>query len=99
MNLAQLFSQFADAIAEAVVRTYPPVYDAETRRTCGVDLRRLIRKPPGAQADAIRATALSLQRQRATTVGGERGVGKRFCAAVAAYRAGGRRDLLICPRQ
>jgi superfamily II DNA or RNA helicase len=88
---------FADAIADAVVRTYPPIYDAETRRTCGFDLRRLLRKPLGAQADAIRATALSLQRQRATIVVGEMGVGKSFAAAAAAYLAGSRRVFLVCP--
>ena len=68
MRLPEFLTAFADAISDAVVRTYPPLYDAETRRSCGFDLRRLIRKPLGAQADAIRATALSLQRQRATIV-------------------------------
>jgi superfamily II DNA or RNA helicase len=97
VRLPEFLSAFDDAIAEAVVRTYPPIYDAETRRTCGFDLRRLLRQPLGAQADAIRATALSLQRQRATIVVGEMGTGKSLCAAAAAYLAGCRRVFLICP--
>ncbi len=97
MRLPEFLTAFADAIADAVVRTYPPVYDAETRRSCGFDLRRLLRKPLGAQADAIRATALSLQRQRATIVVGEMGVGKSTVAAAAAYLAGCRRVFLMCP--
>ena len=45
MRLPEFLTAFADAIADAVVRTYPPVYDADTRRSCGFDLRRLLRKP------------------------------------------------------
>jgi hypothetical protein len=97
MRLHEFLTTFGDAIAEAVVRSYPPLYDAETRRTCGFDLGRLIRRPLGAQADAIRATALSLQRQRATIVVGEMGVGKSGVAAAAAYLAGCRRVFLVCP--
>ncbi len=97
MRLPEFLTAFADAIADAVVRTYPPMYDADTRRSCGFDLRRLLRKPLGAQADAIRATALSLQRQRATIVVGEMGVGKSTVAAAAAYLAGCRRVFLMCP--
>jgi hypothetical protein len=97
VRLPEFLTAFAEAISDAVVRTYPPLYDAETRRSCGFDLRRLIRKPLGAQADAIRATALSLQRQRATIVVGEMGVGKSGVAAAAAYLAGCRRVFLTCP--
>lgn len=60
MNLGAFIERHRDAIAAAVIRTYPPLYDAETRETCGFDLRRLLRRPLGGQADAIRATALSL---------------------------------------
>jgi superfamily II DNA or RNA helicase len=76
VRLQEFLAEFADAITDAVVRAYPPVYDAETRRSCAFDLSRLLRRPLGAQADAIRATALSLQRQRGTIVVGEMGVGK-----------------------
>jgi superfamily II DNA or RNA helicase len=97
MRLPEFLTEFADAIAEAVVRTYPPLYDAGVRRSCGFDLHRLLRRPLGAQADAIRATALSIQRQRATIVVGEMGTGKSYCSAAAAYLAGCRRVFLVCP--
>jgi hypothetical protein len=80
-----------------VIRTYPPVYDAQTRRTSIFDVRRLLRRPLGAQADAIRATALSLQRHRGTNVVGEMGTGKTTIAAAATYLAGFRRVLVLCP--
>jgi hypothetical protein len=97
VRLPEFLTAFADEISDAVVRSYPPLYDAETRRSCGFDLRRLMRKPLGAQADAIRATALSIQRQRATIVVGEMGSGKSAVAAAAAYLAGSRRVFLVCP--
>ncbi|MCC6903829.1 MAG: hypothetical protein IT377_32980, partial [Polyangiaceae bacterium] len=97
MRLADFLDTYRDAITDAVVRTYPPLYDAETRRACGFDLHRLLRRPLGAQADAIRATALSLQRQAGTIVVGEMGCGKSYCAAAAAYLAGCRRVFLLCP--
>ena len=97
MRLAEFLDAYRDAITEAVVRTYPPLYDAETRRTCGFDLGRLLRRPMGAQADAIRAAALSLQRQPGSIVVGEMGSGKSLIAAAAAYFAGCRRVFLVCP--
>ena len=97
MNLGEFLTRYGDAVAAAVVRTYPPVYDAETRRTCGFDLRRLLRRPLGGQADAIRATALSLRLNPGTNVVGEMGSGKSLVAAAAAYLAGYRRVLVVCP--
>ncbi len=97
MNLAELIDRYNNAITRAVVRTYPPVYDAEARRACGFDLRRLLRRPLGAQGDAIRAIALSLQRGAGTNVVGEMGVGKSMLAVAAAYLAGFRRVLILCP--
>ena len=58
---------------------------------------RLLRKPLGAQADAIRGAALSLEAHRGTTVVGEMGTGKTFIAAAAAHLAGFRRILVLCP--
>lgn len=80
-----------------MVGTYPPLYDAETRQTCGFDLRRLLRRPLGGQADAIRATAFSLRLHSGTSVVGEMGCGKSLVAAAAAYLAGYRRVLVVCP--
>jgi len=97
MNLADFLDRYGDAVAEAVIHTYPPLYDAETRRTCRFDLRRLLRRPLGAQADAIRATALSLGRHAGTNVVGEMGVGKSLIAVAAAYLADCHRVLVLCP--
>jgi hypothetical protein len=97
MNLADFLDRYGDALAEAVIQTYPPLYDAEARRTGGLDLGRLLRRPLGAQADAIRATALSLSRHAGTHVVGEMGVGKSLIAVAAAYLAGFRRVLVLCP--
>lgn len=97
MNLTEFLDRYRDGITEAVIRTYPPIYNAETRAACGLDLRRLLRRPLGAQADAIRATTLSLQRHRNTNVVGEMGTGKSFIAAAAAHLAGRRRVFILCP--
>jgi hypothetical protein len=97
MKLPQFLELYGIALAEAVARTYPPLYDAETRRTCGFDLDRLLRRPLGAQADAIRAAALSIQRQPGTIVVGEMGSGKSMIAAAAAYLAGCRRVFVLSP--
>src|SRR5919202_4082674 len=96
-SLAGFVEQWEQEIGDAVLRAYPPLYDAEARRASPFDLRRLGRRPLGAQADAIRAVALSLQRQRGTILVGEMGVGKSTVAAAAAYLAGCRRVLLFCP--
>jgi superfamily II DNA or RNA helicase len=97
VNLTELIERYREAITEAVIRTYPPVYDAEARQRSGFDLRRLLRRPLGAQGDAIRATALSLRRHPGTNVVGEMGTGKTMIAAAAAYLAGCRRVLVVCP--
>src|SRR5207237_6511316 len=89
--------RYREAVTAAVLRTYPPRYDAETRLTCGFDVRRLLRRPLGGQADAIRATALSLHMHPGTNVVGEMGCGKSLVASAAAYLAGYRRILVICP--
>ena len=84
VNLADFLDRFGPAIAKAVIRTYPPLYDAEARRTCGFDVQQILRRPIGAQADAIRATALLLQQHSGTIAVGEMGVGKTLVAAAAA---------------
>ena len=86
MNLGDFIDTFRDAIAQRVVESYPPLYRPSEN---GGTLPRLLRKPLGAQADAIRGAALSLQAHRGTTVVGEMGVtGKTFIGAAAAYMAG-----------
>ena len=94
MNLGGFIDTFKDAIARRVVESYPPLYRPSEN---GGTLPRLLRKPLGAQADAIRGAALSLKAHRGTTVVGEMGTGKTFIGAAAAYMAGFERILIICP--
>ena len=94
MNLGGFIDTFKDAIARRVVEFYPPLYRPSEN---GGALPRLLRKPLGAQADAIRGAALSLKAHRGTTVVGEMGTGKTFIGAAAAHTAGFRRVLIICP--
>ncbi len=97
MHLPEFIETFGDAINARLADLYPPLYDAETRATCGIDLGRLGRRPLGAQADAIRAAALSIRRNPGTNIVGEMGVGKSTVAAAAAFLAGRRRVLILCP--
>ena len=94
MNLGEFIDNFKEAIARRVVESYPPLYRPSEN---GGILPRLLRKPLGAQADAIRGAALSLKAHRGTTVVGEMGTGKTFIGAAAAHMAGFQRVLVICP--
>ena len=94
MNLGEFIDKFKEAIARRVVESYPPLYRPSDN---GDKLPYLLRKPLGAQADAIRGAALSLKAHRGTTVVGEMGTGKTYIGAAAAYTAGFRRVLVICP--
>ena len=71
MNLGGFIDTFKEAIAKRVVESYPPLYRPSEN---GGTLPRLLRRPLGAQADAIRGAALSLKAHRGTTaVAAERG--------------------------
>ena len=94
MDLAEFIDTYRDAIAQRVVESYPPRYRPSEN---GRPLPQLLRSPLGAQVDAIRAAALSLDTHRGTTVVGEMGTGKTFIAASAAHMAGFRRVLVLCP--
>ena len=94
MDLAGFIDSYKDAIAQRVVESYPPLYRPSEN---GDKLPRLLRSPLGAQADAIRGAALSLEAHRGTTVVGEMGTGKTFIAAGAAHMAGFKRILVLCP--
>ncbi|MXY43550.1 MAG: hypothetical protein F4Y50_05770 [Dehalococcoidia bacterium] len=94
MDLAAFIDTYRDAIAQRVVESYPPRYRPSEN---GRPLPQLLRTPLGAQADAIRGAALSLEEHRGTTVVGEMGTGKTFIAASAAHLAGFRRILVLCP--
>ena len=94
MKLGEFIDKFRDAIARRVVESYPPLYRPSEN---GGRLPRLLRTPLGAQADAIRGAALSLEAHRGTTVVGEMGTGKTFIGAAAAHMAGFQRILILCP--
>ena len=94
MNLTGFIETFKEAIAQRVVESYPPLYRPSEN---GGKLPRLLRTPMGAQADAIRGAALSLEAHRGTTVVGEMGTGKTFIGAAAAHMAGFQRVLVLCP--
>ena len=94
MNLGGFIDGFKDAIAARVVESYPPLYRPSGN---GGALPRLLRNPLGAQADAIKGAALSLEAHRGTTVVGEMGTGKTFIAAAAAHMAGFKRILVLGP--
>ena len=94
MNLTGFIEKFKEAIAQRVVESYPPLYRPSEN---GRKLPRLLRTPMGAQEDAIRGAALSLETHRGTTVVGEMGTGKTFIGAAAAHMAGFQRVLVLCP--
>ena len=94
MDLAGFIDTFRDSIAQRMVESYPPLYRPSEH---AVLLPALLRRPLGAQADAIRGAALSLRANQGTTVVGEMGTGKTFIAASAAHAAGFRRVLVLCP--
>ncbi len=94
MKLGDFIDTYKEAIAQRVVESYPPLYRPSEN---GHVLPDLLRTPLGAQEDAIRGAALSLQSQRGTTVVGEMGTGKTYIGAAAAYMAGFRRILILCP--
>ena len=94
MNLGEFIDTYKEAIARRVVESYPPLYRPSEN---GGTLPRLLRTPLGAQTDAIRGAALSLEAHRGTTVVGEMGTGKTFIGAAAAHMAGFQRILVLCP--
>ena len=94
MNLGEFIDTYKEAIAQRVVESYPPLYRPSEN---GGELPRLLRSPLGAQADAIRGAALSLEAHRGTTVVGEMGTGKTFIGAAAAHMAGFQRILVLGP--
>ena len=94
MNLGKFIDNFKDAIAKRVVESYPPLYRPSEN---GGRLPRLLRKPLGAQEDAIKGAVLSLNAHRGTTVVGEMGTGKTFIGAAAAHMAGFQRILVLGP--
>ena len=94
MNLGEFIDTFKDGIAQRVVESYPPLYRPSDYEG---NIPQLLRSPLGAQEDAIRGTALSLQAHRGTTIVGEMGTGKTYIATAAAHMAGFQKVLVLCP--
>ena len=94
MGLAEFIERYKDSIAQRVIEYYPPLY--QPARDDG-PLPDLLRKPLGAQEDAIRAAALSLRTNPGTNIVGEMGTGKTFIGTAAAHAAGFERVLVIMP--
>ena len=97
MNFTALLDEFREPITRAIVRMYPPLVLPKGPDPRG--LQPLVRRPKGAQADAIRAAAHSLRRDVATTIVGEMGTGKSLIGIAAVREAGFRRPLIVCPPQ
>jgi hypothetical protein len=74
MNLVQFIETYGDAITQAVLRTYPPVFTARNRDEWGFDLRRLRRRPLGAQCDASWSRAAPIRRPPPSSPPGRAGV-------------------------
>ena len=97
MNFSQLLDLFREPITQAIIRMYPPL--VLPKGPDPRDLQPLVRRPKGAQADAIRAAAHSLRRDVATTIVGEMGTGKTLIGIAAVREASFRRPLILCPPQ
>ena len=101
--MAAFITRFKGSITRRMRDTYPPLYTPgdtsadPTLRKFEAAIATLGRKPKGAQAQAIIGVALSLTQQRGTILSSEQGTGKSFMAISAAYLAGMRRIVIICP--
>ena len=93
VNIGTFIEEFKDSISAQVTQLYEPIYQPGDT----TPLPPLLRTPLGRQDDAIRAAATSLQRERGTTIVGEMGTGKTFISCAAAYTAGMRTVLVLCP--
>ena len=96
IKLGQFIENHKDSIARRVIESYPPLYQPSQPEQ-SAQLPPLIRRPIGAQEHALRGTVLSLMENRGTTVVGEMGTGKTFIGAAAAYIAGFKSVLVLCP--
>ena len=97
VSLAEFFAEYGAAAAGAIVGRFPPRYDREAARRHAPAIRRLRRRPLGAQRHAIGALADALRDAPFALLVGEMGTGKSLISAAAAWAAGHRRSLILCP--
>ena len=96
MGIAEFLELYKDPIARTVTDAYRPRYQPTdpAHRTA---LPRLLRPPMGSQEHALRGAVMSLTANAGTLLVGEMGTGKTYIGGAAAYMAGLRNILVVCP--
>ncbi len=92
-ELAAFLQEARDSLAEAAAAALSPVITTLPQE----ELPQLVRPPLGMQAPAIAALAYALRRLGSALAVGEQGCGKTYISLAAAYAAGCRRLLVLCP--
>jgi hypothetical protein len=102
-QMSQFIERYKPSIQRQMLENYPPRYVPRPRQTdpliqqLEAGVARLGRRPLGGQRLALVGAALSLREQRGTVISAEQGSGKSYLGAGAAYLAGMRRVVVICP--
>jgi hypothetical protein len=95
-EITAFLSSTRDSLARAAAQALRPLID----RISPEELERLpplLRPPLGMQGPAVVALARALRSGRRALVVGEQGCGKTYISLAAAYAAGCRRLLVLCP--
>ena len=95
-ELTAFLSSIRDSLAQEAARALRPVIDRISPEE-QEGLPPLLRPPLGMQGPAVVALAQALKEGRRALVVGEQGCGKTFISLAAAYAAGCRRLLVLCP--
>lgn len=102
-EMGQFVEGYRASIRRTMLDNYPPRYiprrfqsDPQIRQI-EAGIPKLKRKPLGGQRLAIAGAALSLRQQRGTVLSAEQGSGKSLMGAGAAWLAGMRRVIVVCP--
>ena len=96
-TLHDFITTHKEAITSQVRKNYPPLYQPSKANHTGFPEK--LRHPIGAQEDAIRAMAFSMENQRGSIVVGEMGTGKTYIAIAASHEIQAKRNLVLCPPQ
>ena len=92
-SIIDFFAEIRDSLARAAASTLSPVISSPPQE----ELPSLVREPLGMQAPAIAALAHAIRQLGSALVVGEQGCGKTYISLAAAYAAGCRRLLVLCP--